>query len=222
MRLAHASGMPGTFSRPSTSKETASWRSRHASRHVRHARAVMHVGIANLRWRGNVAGIPGACATRNFTYLVRVPWHFCRLWRMSPSTSCSLSYMVQIAFLEFSSPLIRVSYREDRLVSGVKLRFIRRSIYENEPNDYLKVWYGFEGEVIGIQSEVSLWHNVTQSSSKYSTQTLYWLHFIATFVYDLCRPYYIDDIYCILWYCSVLWRKRVLHISQVCNSFVDN
>ena len=36
-----------------TSKETASLWSRHARRHVRHARAVMHVGIANprLRWK---------------------------------------------------------------------------------------------------------------------------------------------------------------------------
>ena len=36
----------------------------------------MHAGIANCwsRWRGNVPGIPGACATRNFTYLVRGPW----------------------------------------------------------------------------------------------------------------------------------------------------
>ena len=48
----HAPGMPGTFSPPPTSKETASQRSRHASRHVRHARVVMHVGIAHSRWRG--------------------------------------------------------------------------------------------------------------------------------------------------------------------------
>ena len=59
---------------------TAGARSRHASRHVRHARAVMHVGIANLRFPlksaagENVPGIPGACATRNFTYLVRGPY----------------------------------------------------------------------------------------------------------------------------------------------------
>ena len=52
LRIAHTPGMPGAFSPPPTSKETASWRSRHASRHVRHARAVMHVGIANPRWRG--------------------------------------------------------------------------------------------------------------------------------------------------------------------------
>ena len=31
----------------------------------------MHVGIANPRWRENVPGIPGACATGNFAYLVR-------------------------------------------------------------------------------------------------------------------------------------------------------
>ena len=45
LRDAHASGMPGTFS-PS-SKETASYRSQHTSRHVRHSRVAMHVGIAN-------------------------------------------------------------------------------------------------------------------------------------------------------------------------------
>ena len=45
-------GMPGTFSPPPTWKETSQW-PRHASRHhVRHARAVMHSGIANPRWRG--------------------------------------------------------------------------------------------------------------------------------------------------------------------------
>ena len=41
-----------TFSPTPTSKETTSYRSRHASRHVRDARAVMHVGIANAKWRG--------------------------------------------------------------------------------------------------------------------------------------------------------------------------
>ena len=50
--VAHAPGMPVTFSPPPTSKETASWLSRHASRHVRDARAVMRVGMAHSRWRG--------------------------------------------------------------------------------------------------------------------------------------------------------------------------
>ena len=50
--VAHALGMPGMFSPPPTSKETASYRSQHASRHVRDARAVMHDGNANSQWRG--------------------------------------------------------------------------------------------------------------------------------------------------------------------------
>ena len=48
----HAPGMPGTYSTQQTSKKTASYRSWHASRHVRHARAVIHVGSANTGWRG--------------------------------------------------------------------------------------------------------------------------------------------------------------------------
>ena len=61
---------------------TAGKQSRHASRHMRDARAVMHAGIANSRFPlnsaagGNVPGIPGACATRDFTYLVRGPWRW--------------------------------------------------------------------------------------------------------------------------------------------------
>ena len=62
--------MPGTFFPAPTSKETACSRSRHASRNVRHARAMMHVEIANPRWGENVPGIPGAWATRNFTSLL--------------------------------------------------------------------------------------------------------------------------------------------------------
>ena len=45
-------GNAGNVFPPPTSKETAGQRSRHASRLVRDARAVMHVGIANPRWRG--------------------------------------------------------------------------------------------------------------------------------------------------------------------------
>ena len=51
LRVVHAPGMPGTFSPPPTSKETASQGPWHASRHVRHARVVMHVRMANQRWQ---------------------------------------------------------------------------------------------------------------------------------------------------------------------------
>ena len=45
LRVAHAPGMPGT-----SFPATAGQRSRHASRHVRDARAVMHAGIAKYRF----------------------------------------------------------------------------------------------------------------------------------------------------------------------------
>ena len=51
LRVAHAPGMPRTFSLPPTSNENARERPWHASRHVRDARALMHVGVANPRWR---------------------------------------------------------------------------------------------------------------------------------------------------------------------------
>ena len=46
--VAYALGTPGMFSPP----PNASWRSRQASRHERHARAVLHVEVAKPRWRG--------------------------------------------------------------------------------------------------------------------------------------------------------------------------
>ena len=49
--VARPPGKPKTFSPPPILKKTDSYRSRHASRHVRHARAVMHVGITNPQWR---------------------------------------------------------------------------------------------------------------------------------------------------------------------------
>ena len=51
LRDAHAPGMPGMFSPSPTSKETVTLWSRYASRLVRPARPVMHVGIANPQWR---------------------------------------------------------------------------------------------------------------------------------------------------------------------------
>ena len=71
--VAHAPGMPGTFFPPPTSKETASQRSRYASRHVSDARAVMHVGIANSRWWGKRSQHSRCMGNPQFTYLARGP-----------------------------------------------------------------------------------------------------------------------------------------------------
>ena len=72
-QVAHAPGMPGTFPPRPTSKETASKRSRLASRHVRRACAVMHVGITYPRWRGKRSRHSRRMHTHNFTYLARGP-----------------------------------------------------------------------------------------------------------------------------------------------------
>ena len=50
----------------------------------------MHVGIANLQWREKRSRIPGACATHNFTYLARSPWHPCLTSPISQSNSLAL------------------------------------------------------------------------------------------------------------------------------------
>ena len=78
--VAHAPGMPGTFSPPPSSKETASKRSRHASRHVRHARAVMHVGIANPRWRGKRSRHSGRMRNPQFYVSGKRPMVLYHVW----------------------------------------------------------------------------------------------------------------------------------------------
>ena len=62
LRVAHAPGMPGTFSPPLRIRDPD----------MHHGTCVTHVP-----WYmpGSLTpGIPGACATRNFTYLVRGPY----------------------------------------------------------------------------------------------------------------------------------------------------
>ena len=71
--VAHAPGMPGTISPPP----------RVSDPHIHHGRCVTQVPWCRdhkiavsfeVGSRENVTSIPGACATRNFTYLVRSPW----------------------------------------------------------------------------------------------------------------------------------------------------
>ena len=61
LRSAHAPGMPGTFSPPPTSKETASKQPR-------------HVGSTYPRWRGKLSRHSRRMRIRNFTYLARGPF----------------------------------------------------------------------------------------------------------------------------------------------------
>ena len=56
---------------------------------MHHGASVKHVpwcmsGSLTCGVGGNVPGIPGACATRKFTYLARGPWTSTRSWWYSP------------------------------------------------------------------------------------------------------------------------------------------
>ena len=72
--VSHATGIPGTFSPPPSVSDPD----------MHHGTCVTHVPwfipgslTGSFLWsrgRENVPGIPGACATRNFTYLVRGPY----------------------------------------------------------------------------------------------------------------------------------------------------
>ena len=78
----HAPGMPGTFSPSPNSKKTALV----SDPDIRHGTCFRHVpwsmsGSLTHGGGENVPGIPGACATRNFTYLARSPW-----WRHDMDT----------------------------------------------------------------------------------------------------------------------------------------
>ena len=99
LRVAHAPRTPGTFSPPPTSEETASQRSRHASRHGRHANAMMHVGIAKPRWRGKLSRHSGRMRNppRNPQFCVsvrgtcRINESACFIVRVRTSTTCAIS-----------------------------------------------------------------------------------------------------------------------------------
>ena len=74
LRVAHAPGMPGTFSQPLRASDP----DMHHDTCVTHVPWCMPGSLTSSflwsRWRENVPGIPGACATSNFAYLVRGLW----------------------------------------------------------------------------------------------------------------------------------------------------
>ena len=74
------------------------WNAGNVSPHpgMHHSTCVTHVGIANPQWREHVPGIPGACATGNFTYLTRDPWFI----------SCTRAYGRESRESSQSNPLL--------------------------------------------------------------------------------------------------------------------
>ena len=93
LRVAHALGMPGTFSPSPNSKETANQRSRHASRHVRHARAVMHVGVTNPLWWGKRARHSRRMRTSQFYVSGKRPMGYPYGWVVTVLAQWAASWM---------------------------------------------------------------------------------------------------------------------------------
>ena len=74
LRIAHAPGMPGMFSRRRMQgKPLVSDPDMHHGTCVTHVTWCMSGPLTSGRGE-NVSGIPGACATHNFTFLARGPW----------------------------------------------------------------------------------------------------------------------------------------------------
>ena len=68
---------------------------------MHHGTCVTHVpwcmaGSPTDNGGGNVPGIPGACATRNCTYLVRGPWW--THWRRKNETACNFSGLACLTY----------------------------------------------------------------------------------------------------------------------------
>ena len=73
LRVAHAPGMPVTFTLPPWVSDPDIHHATCAPHEPRCRSGSLTSGFLWSRWRGKRSGIPGACATHNFTYLVRGP-----------------------------------------------------------------------------------------------------------------------------------------------------
>ena len=88
LQVAHAPGMLGTFFPPPRVSDP----DMHHDTCVTHVPWCMPRSLTNAfvwsRWRENVPGIPGACATRNFTYLNKGPCRKISHNQSFPSATC--------------------------------------------------------------------------------------------------------------------------------------
>ena len=76
---------------------------------MRDARAVMHVGIANPRWRGKRSGHSRRMRNPPFTYLVRGPWSDDRCGRLAKTASVARTEDLQCKFPASAPELLFVT-----------------------------------------------------------------------------------------------------------------
>ena len=101
--VAHASGMPGTFSR-----HRCQWKPLVNNPDVHHGTCVTHVpgcmlGSLTHGGRENVPGIPGACTTRISTNLVRGPWRIVQDKYATVSDNCLPCNMFKMKYHRYFS-----------------------------------------------------------------------------------------------------------------------
>ena len=94
LRVAHAPGMPGTFSPPPRFSDPDMHHGTCATHVPRCMPGSLTSGFLWGRWWGNVPGIPGTCTTRNFTYLVRGPQHYV-CWYEENDNICKRQWYIQ-------------------------------------------------------------------------------------------------------------------------------
>ena len=173
--------MPGTFSPPPTSKETACYRSRHASRHVRDARAVMHVGIANPRWPGKT--FPAFPAHAQPTILRIWQEAHCLMWHSNPKThyfACIIHYRNNISRLYGGPPITKEQIPEQRFhvttpsctMASNKKYYARHSI-PYTCMGFVKTWH-FGSSEFTFRLFKTLSHaNANTSSSHFTCLSMY-------------------------------------------------
>ena len=85
-RVAHAPGMQGTFPHHQIQRKPLV-----RDPGMNYGTCVRHVSwcISGSLTRGGMENVPGACAIRNFTYLVRAPWVY--WWRVASTPLQTLS-----------------------------------------------------------------------------------------------------------------------------------
>ena len=112
LRVAHAPGMLGSFSPP-----TIQMKPLDSDRGMHHGTCVTHVpwcmsGSLTRDGGVNVPGIPGACTTRNCTYLARGPYSswllqlFAYWLRDVFQSNCTLNFTLGSIFLIIQWPIL--------------------------------------------------------------------------------------------------------------------
>ena len=133
LRVAYAQGMPGTFPPPL----------RVSDPDIHHGTCVTHVPWCmpgSLTSRGGFPGIPEACATRNFAYLVRGPCLVHKRWA---------SYQISNFIPHFIMDIITYSKRAPWLLSGGShLGLVKVGDFR-----YIPIWFSSFNDCIWLNTQ---------------------------------------------------------------------